>query len=229
MKKIKEKPKMVLKAKEAGRNHLWILFKVLMTVAVLMSSSCSNAQETIPDNEKSPEGQKVLIVYLSRTNNTKAVAEMINKKVANNKLVALEPRNPYPEDYQQIVDQVDRENETGYLPPLETQIDSIGQYDLVFIGFPTWDMQMPPPMKSFLSQNDFSGKTVIPFNTNAGFGVGSGFDQVREFAPDAAIPEGFSVEGGYEKKGVYLAIEKERAKEVESEVTEWLKRIKILK
>jgi multimeric flavodoxin WrbA len=68
------------------------------------------------------------------------------------------------------VAQVVWENETGYLPPLKTKIDSIEKYDVLFIGFPTRDMQMPPPMKSFLHEYDLSGKTVIPFNTNAGYG-----------------------------------------------------------
>ena len=90
-------------------------------------------------------------------------------------LVALELKNPYPEDYKAIVDQVVKENESGFLPPLKTKIDSIQKYDVVFVGFPTWGMQLPPPMKSFLNQYDLSGKTIVPFNTNAGYGIGSTF------------------------------------------------------
>ena len=108
-----------------------------------------------------------MIVYLSRTNNTKAIAEIIQKNVGGT-LVALKLVKPYPTDYHAVVTQVVRENQAGYLPPLKTKIDSIVSYDLVFVGFPTWDMQMPPPMKSFLKQYDLRGKTVIPFNTNAG-------------------------------------------------------------
>ncbi len=99
-------------------------------------------------------------------------------------LVALELEKPYPENYQATVQQVVKENETGYLPPLKTKIDSIEKYDVVFIGFPTWDMKMPPPMKSFLHQYNLSGKTVIPFNTNAGYGVGRGFQTVKELCPE---------------------------------------------
>ncbi len=50
------------------------------------------------------------------------------------------------------MEQVAKENETGFLPPLKTKIDNIKQYDVVFVGFPTWGMQLPPPMKSFLRQ-----------------------------------------------------------------------------
>ena len=95
--------------------------------------------------------KKILIVYLSWTNNTKAIAEIIHKNIGGT-LVALELEKPYPENYQATVQQVVKENEAGYLPPLQTKIDSIQNYDVVFVGFPTWDMQMPPPMKSFLHQ-----------------------------------------------------------------------------
>ncbi len=54
------------------------------------------------------------------------------------------------------------------------------KHDVLFIGFPTGDMKMPPPMKSFLHQYDLSGKTVIPFNTNAGYGIGSCFETVKQ-------------------------------------------------
>src|SRR5690606_16707538 len=119
--------------------------------AVLLS--CTHAQPPQSAEELSPGKEKILIVYLSRTHNTKAVAEIIHNRVGGN-LVGLELKTPYPEEYEAIVEQVDRENETGHLPPLETTIDDMGQYDIVFLGFPTWDMQLPPPMKSFLHTYD---------------------------------------------------------------------------
>jgi multimeric flavodoxin WrbA len=113
------------------------------------------------------------------------------------------------------------------IPPLKTKIDSIGKYDVIFIGFPTWDMKMPPPMKSFLHQYDFSGKTVIPFNTKAGYGIGSGFDTVKELCPNSKILEGFTIKGGIERDGVYRAIKDEKKKAAEKEVRAWLYRIEI--
>jgi len=172
--------------------------------------------------------KKILIVYLSRTNNTKAIAEIIRNNVGGT-LVALELEKPYPENYQATVQQIVKENETGYLPPLKTTIDSIEKYDVVFLGFPTWDMKMPPPMKSFLHQYSLSGKTVIPFSTNAGYGVGSGFQTVKELCPNSKILEGFEIKGGVERDGVYFVIKGEKAKEAETEVKKWLQKIKITK
>ncbi len=91
-----------------------------------------------------PLPKKVLIVYLSRTNNTKAIAEIIQSYVGG-ELVAIELQKPYPESYKATVQQVVKENETDYLAPLKTKIDSMEKYDIVFVGFPTWDMQLPPP------------------------------------------------------------------------------------
>ena len=188
--------------------------------ALCISSGCSNAQ--------SMSSKKILIVYLSRTNNTKAIAEIIRNNVGGT-LVALELEKPYPENYQATVQQIVKENETGYLPPLKTTIDSIEKYDVVFLGFPTWDMKMPPPMKSFLHQYNLSGKTVIPFNTNAGYGVGSGFQTVKELCPDSKVLDGFETKGGIERDSVYFVIKDEKAKEAEAEVKKWLQNIKMIK
>ena len=193
---------------------------ILLIIGLCILFGCSNAQ--------SMSSKKILIVYLSRTNNTKAIAEIIQRNVGGT-LVTLELEKPYPENYQQTVQQVVKENETGYLPPLKTKIDSIQNYDVVFVGFPTWDMKMPPPMKSFLHGYDLSGKTVIPFNTNAGYGVGSGFQTVKELCPKSTVLDGFTTKGGVERDGVYFVIKDEKAKEAETEVKKWLHKIKVIK
>ena len=75
-------------------------------------------------------------------------------------------------------------------------------------------------MKSFLNKYDLSSKTVIPFNTNGGYGVGSSFQTVEELSPDANILEGFSIKGGVERDEILLAIKGERREEVRAEVIE---------
>ncbi|HTN37465.1 MAG TPA: aldo/keto reductase, partial [Arachidicoccus sp.] len=184
----------------------------------LLISSCSNGQEIKPET-------KVLVVYLSRTNNTKAVAEIIHSYVGGD-LIEINLKTPYPKDYKTTVNQVAKENETGFLPALSTRIDSIEQYEAVFVGFPTWGMQLPPPIKSFLKQYDFSRKTIMPFNTNAGFGAGSSFQQVRSLCPNSEVLGGFTVNGGIERDGVYLVVKGQRALAIKAEVRNWLQRIK---
>ncbi len=193
---------------------------LLVIFSLCMLCGCSNGQTVSPIN--------ALIVYLSRTNNTKAVAEIIQRNVGGT-LVALELEKPYPENYKATVAQVVKENETGYLPPLKTKIDSIEKYDVVFIGFPTWDMKLPPPVKSFLHQYNMSGKKVIPFNTNAGYGVGSSFETIKELCTGSNVMEGFVMKGGVEKDGVLFVIKNENAKEAEIEIKKWLVKLKLIK
>jgi flavodoxin len=192
-----------------------------------MLSGCSKAQNRSAGQEQMQDVKKILIVYLSRTGNTKAIAEIIHKHTGGD-LVALELEQPYPENYQATVQQVARENESGFLPPLKTKIDSIDTYDAVFVGFPTWGMQLPPPMKSFLSSYNLKGKLVIPFNTNAGYGIGSSFDKVKELCPDSEVSEGFTMTGGSERDGKLLVIKGSKAVEAETEVLKWLRKIKML-
>ncbi|RZJ98748.1 MAG: flavodoxin [Flavobacterium sp.] len=201
----------------------------LLLAISLLTTSCSSSQRNDVNTraESTLDSSKVLIVYLSRTSNTKAIAEIIYANVGG-KMVAIELEKPYPENYQATVQQVANENASGFLPSLKTRIDSIEKYDVIFVGFPTWGMQLPPPMKSFLKQYDLSGKTVIPFNTNAGYGVGNSFETVKELCPDSKILEGFTIKGGIERDGVYLAIKDEKKKEAEKEVMNWLKRTKVI-
>lgn len=187
--------------------------KTILFTCIFFCILSLEAQETL----------KTGIVYLSRTNNTKAVAEMIHIEVGGD-LIPLELQNPYPANYNAIVKQVSEENESGFLPPLKIKIE-LAQYDTIFLGFPTWGMQLPPPVKSFLNDYNLTGKTVIPFNTHAGYGLGSSLQTIGKLCPNSTILEVFSIKGGIERDGVYLYIKEDRAVEVKSEVKNWLQKI----
>jgi flavodoxin len=199
---------------------------IIGLATVLLTSSCRDDQPAVSESTIDPE--RTLIVYLSRTKNTQAVAEMIQKNVGGT-LVALELVTPYPEHYQTTVNQVGEENRTGYLPPLKTKIDNIGTYDYIFVGFPTWGMQLPPPIKSFLNEYDLSGKVIIPFNTHAGYGVGSGFRTIEELCPNSTLLGGYSTKGGVERDGILFVMEGEKEKQVQEDVKEWLREIALVK
>src|SRR5688572_16593151 len=203
--------------------------QMLLTFFLLIiGCSSSQTKESNAGIDSAVSSDKILIVYLSRTNNTKAIAEIIHNNTGG-KLVALELEKPYPDNYRATVEQVVKENETGYLPPLKTKIDSIQNYDVVFVGFPTWGMKLPPPMKSFLKQYDLSGKTIVPFNTNDGYGIGSSFETVRELCPKSKVLDGFSIKGGMESDGRARLSNVENAKEAETKVKKWLEEIKLIK
>ena len=204
------------------------MIKVLPVFFFLISFCCSSqVDDRLHKEDLTDDGKKILIVYLSRTNNTKAIAEMIKENVGGT-LVALELKDPYPENYKATVEQVARENETGFLPPLKTKIDDIRSYEVVFVGFPTWGMQLPPPMKSFLKEYDLAGKTIVPFNTNAGYGIGSSFYTVKQLCPGSSVLEGFTIKGGIERDGTLFVMEGEKAKQARLEVKKWLQKINML-
>jgi flavodoxin len=205
------------------------MVRIMLLFFIAMSACTSSVPTNIAiKGSAMADTGKVLIVYLSRTNNTKTIAEIIHKN-AGGTLVALELEKPYPENYKATVQQVVEQNESGYLPPLKTTIGSIEEYGVVFVGFPTWDMKMPPPMKSFLHQYDLKGKTVIPFNTNAGYGVGTGFQTVKELCPNSNVLDGFEIKAGAEKDGQFLVIKDGKAKEAENKVKQWLEMLNLIK
>ncbi|MCV9929481.1 flavodoxin [Flavobacterium sp. LS1R49] len=192
--------------------YIWAIM-----ILICFSSFYSHAQKS---------SKKILIVYLSRTNNTKAIAEIIQNNVGGD-LIAIELQKPYPENYKQTVDQVSKENETGYFPPLKTKLENIEKYDVIFIGFPTWGMQLPPPIKSFLKQYNLSGKTIIPFNTNAGYGVGSSFETVKKNCNNSTVLEGFEIKGGKEKEGILFVMKGDKKVKATTEVQQWLQKNKM--
>jgi flavodoxin len=194
-------------------NKIRMPLKTILFTCIFFCILSLEAQDTL----------KTGIVYLSRTNNTKAVAEMIHIEVGGD-LIPLELQNPYPANYNAAVTQVSEENESGFLPPLKIKIE-LAQYDTIFLGFPTWGMQLPPPVKSFLNDYNLTGKTVIPFNTHAGYGLGSSLQTIGKLCPNSTILEVFSIKGGIERDGVYLYIKEDRAVEVKSEVKNWLQKI----
>lgn len=162
-----------------------------------------------------------LVVVFSRRGNTLALAGMIATRTGADVFV-LQPANPYPKDYRANVEQVARENERGFLPPLARLLENLGAYRTVFLGFPTWAMQLPPPVKSFLNQADLAGKTVLPFNTHGGYGAGETFAQIARLAPKSTVKAGFSVKGSQEREGQGLVVQGAYARQVETELVRWL-------
>ena len=145
--------------------------------------------------------RRVLVAYFSRSGNTALVARKIAMRREGD-LFEIRPAEAYPEDYEETVAQAEREREAGYEPPLAETVPDITDYDTVFLGFPIWGMTPPPVIRSFLSQHDLSGRTIIPFITHGGYGVGASLDVVASRAPSARLVEGFSMEGEQERRVV---------------------------
>ena len=112
---------------------------------------------------------KSLIVYYSLTNgNTKRIAEMLQQATQAD-IAEIQTVTPYTGGYDAVVAQGQEEVNRGYEPEIQPLSVSVADYGRIFIGTPTWWYTMAPAVRTFLHQQNFSGKTVIPFMTNGGW------------------------------------------------------------
>lgn len=113
------------------------------------------------------ENSKKLIVYFTYTNNTKKIAEKIKAKL-NCDILEIKPVKPYDSDYDTVV-RLEQNNETAKKTPDIEKINvDLSKYDEVILGIPVWWYTIAPVIRTFLKQNDLSGKKIIPFATNGG-------------------------------------------------------------
>ena len=128
-----------------------------------------------PDSTAS--GGKVLVVYYSASGNTKRMAEDI-AEAAGGDLFEITPAEPYTSDdlnWTNSDSRVSREHDDESLrdvPLTTTEVENWGNYDTVFIGYPIWWGIAAWPVDNFVKNNDFTGKTVIPFATSSSSGMG---------------------------------------------------------
>lgn len=147
--------------------------------ATAEATESSDAKETdvAADTKKTEDNGKILVVYYSATGSTKAVAETIADTTGGD-LFEIQPKEPYTDDDLNWTDdnsRVSKEHEDESLRDVElttTKVKNWDSYDTVFIGYPIWWAIAAWPVDNFVKDNDFSGKTVIPFCTSASSGIG---------------------------------------------------------
>ena len=138
--------------------------------------------------------EHILLVYYSRSGNTRAIANLIHREVGGT-IHEIRPEVPYPESYDAVVDQAGKEIQTGYKPALHSTLDHIESYDTIFVGSPNWWSTIAPPVAAFLSQYDLSGKTVAPFCTHGGGGLGNINKDIAKLCPHSTILSSFEIYG----------------------------------
>lgn len=113
--------------------------------------------------------KRLLIVYYSWSNgNTERIAKAL-QSVAGGDLCRIDTAVPYTGDYNDVVDQGQREVNEGYEPELQPLGVNVSDYDVIAVGTPTWWYTMAPAVLTFLHSQDWTGKTVVPFMTNGGW------------------------------------------------------------
>lgn len=126
-------------------------------------------------------------------------------------LFRIETKEAYPLDHEPLVDQAAEEQDENARPELAAHIENPEQYDTILLGYPNWWGDMPQPLFTFLEEYDFSGKTIIPFNSHGGSGFSNTIEEIKELQPDANISD----EG--------LSISRDKVADSVQDVTDWAK------
>lgn len=151
---------------------------------------------------------KKLIVYFSRRDenyvsgtlrtlpvgNTEVVAGII-QQLTDGDLFQIQPMKPYAKDYNTCIDQAQADQRRDARPELKEWPENWEQYDAIYLGYPNYWGTMPMAVFTFLEGLDFTGKTIHPFCTHEGSGLGRSEADIRRLCPGAEIKPGLAIVG----------------------------------
>ncbi|MDE6662826.1 MAG: flavodoxin [Lachnospiraceae bacterium] len=173
-------------------------------------SGDGDTSETIAENVQTNEGtesesvneaeeMKILVAYFSATNTTEGVAETIADSLSAD-IYEIVPEQPYTDDDLNYHDDNSRStiemNDSSTRPAISGSVKDMGQYEIVFIGYPIWWGDAPRILSTFVESYDFAGKTIVPFCTSGGSGVGSSATNLEALTDGATWLDGTRLNGG---------------------------------
>ena len=185
---------------------------VLLPLAAIVVGLCFalSKSEAKPerDLQTAVNMHKILVVYYSRTGqnyvsgdivdlpvgNTAAVAGIIREKTGTD-VFEIQTVKPYPTDYRETTEVAKQELREQARPEIVGAVENISQYDTIILGYPNWWGTMPMAVFSFLQKHDLAGKTVLPFCTHEGSGMGSSVKDLKKALPQSLIKPGLPIKG----------------------------------
>lgn len=136
---------------------------------------------------------KCLVVYFSASGITREVSKRLAEKMEAS-LFEIEPQQSYSRVDLNWNDSESRSSlemkDPNSRPAIKNQVQNMDQYDVIFIGFPIWWYREPSIIDTFMESYDFSGKTIVPFATSGGSGMGNSSQNLQKLAPNADVKEG---------------------------------------
>lgn len=156
-------------------------------------------------------GRKILVAFFSWSGNTRNVANQIHEDVGGS-LFEIIGVDAYPSDYDECVERARQELDKGHRPRLKSEVDDLGSYDVVFVGYPNWCDTIPMPVASFLAKCDSPDTTIVPFCTHGGGRLGRSVADIAKLCPHVRMLEALAVSEG-------------NAKHARGQVADWLRRI----
>lgn len=180
-----------------------IFILVVALVLGLALAACSSSNSSVDSSTSAPaasetetetseavsasETETILIAYFSNTGNTEEVAQKIAEYTGGS-LAEIQRA----EEYGDLQEEDEAEILDGVHPEITVSVDNIADYDTIFVGYPIWWDEAPAMIATFLADNDFSGKTIIPFCTSASDDIENSLHIFHELCPDAEIAEGLT-------------------------------------
>ena len=163
-----------------------------------------------PANSDGVDGVSAATPRVGDVSSVEYVAQLIGARVDAD-MAKIVPATAYPLPYNDAADQAKKERDDGARPAFTLDVNP-EDYDVIFVGYPMWWYEMPMIMDTFFDTYDFSGKTIIPFNTHAGSRDGGTYKDIAALEPNATVLDGLAVSG-------------ERAGSAEGDVNDWLTRL----
>ena len=154
--------------------------KLLLSLAMVTGIATSFAQ------------QKVLVLYYSENGTTKTVAEELQKQLGAD-IEAVEAVEAYTGDFQATIQRGNKERESGQWPAIKAIKKNIKDYDIIFLGYPIWFGTYAMPIATLVKENDFAGKTIVPFCTFGSGGLNTSSEALKKALPKANIKQGYGV------------------------------------
>lgn len=155
-------------------------------------------------------GASIVVKNKDVLGNMQYMAMTIQEAIGG-ELFRIETKEKYPLEHETLVNQAKEEQNEEVRPELATHIENVEQYDIFFLGYPNWWGDMPQPLYTFLEEYDFSGKTIIPFNSHGGSGFSNTIEEIKKLQPNATV------------KDDGLSISRNDVAESEQEIADWVK------
>lgn len=168
--------------------------------------------DSIGDRDNYEDADVISSASVVAPGNTAKMAQWIQEYTGGN-LFSIQVNDSYPDNYDECMDRAADEKAENARPELATHLDSLDDYDVVFLGFPNWWSTTPMAVLSFVEEYDFSGKTVVPFCAHGTGGIAA---SVRDLTAD--LPDSVTV---LEPLGVYRA----DINQAQETVDNWLKEL----
>lgn len=169
-----------------------------------------------------------LIAYFSRTGKNYVNGKIMNLSVGNTSVIAgkikditgadlfeIQTVKKYPDDYTEATEVSREEQRNNARPEIKGTVKDVTDYEIIYLGYPNWWGTMPMALCTFLESCDLSGKTIAPFCTHEGSGLGRSINDIRRLCPDSIVLKGLAIRGSL-------------VSGADREVEDWLKSNKLI-